>query len=66
MMVILCLLTYNTLVILTDTKLICRTAERAELCNVEMASPELRGKGNTLKPNQQEKRVTFYQCLHKI
>lgn len=39
-MVILCLLTYNTLVILTDTKLIGRTAERAELCNVEMASPE--------------------------
>lgn len=65
-MVILCLLTYNTLVILTDTKLIGRTAERAELCNVEMASPELGCKSNTLKPNQQEKRVTFYQCLHNI
>ena len=55
-----------TLVILTDTKLIGRTAESAEPCNVEIASPELRGKGNTLKPNQQGKRVTFYQCLHKI
>lgn len=41
-------------------------SKRAEPCNVEIASPELRGKSNTLKPNQQEKRVTFYQCLHKI